>query len=291
MRTGLYIVILCCTGISSIPAQQGSLLIEDYRFGSFQNAVSIEVDMEQYVYVTDATTHTLSKFKRDGTLLKKIGGRGWDINQLDTPHGVDVRLGIVTYIADTQNHRIVRFDKDLHPIGTFSTRNNPALESHFGYPLDIAVSGLGGLFILDGENNRVVTTSGFATIEGSFGGVESGPGRLKNPIAMDVDESDYLYVLESERVVVFDGFGVYVRSFGASHLRDAHGITVRQSKCFVIDDIGLQIFSSDGSHLRSYTQEDFIFQTDAGDFRDVTFFDSGLLLLTSKSVIVLRESQ
>jgi hypothetical protein len=269
-------------------ADAQTVLVEDFRFGNFISAERIAADPFGVIYVTDGSEHCVQTFDSLGTPLRRIGGFGWGTDQFDHPTGVDASLGIVVYVADKGNQNVVRLDKSLAVIGSFSTRDDPRAAIGFGYPLDIAITHTGNLFILDGENRRVVSTSGFAMVENAFGGVESGAGRLQEPVAMALAPNDDIHVLERSRVAVFDVFGTYRHEYGNNRIADAKGIGIHRGYVYVVLPAALLVFKTDGSFVGEYTTSAFAFAGPISDFRDVIVLGDRLYLLTAKTVITFK---
>jgi hypothetical protein len=282
--------------VPRLAAQDTAMLVEDYRFGSFINASSIELDVFGSVLVSDAGAHRLSKFRPDGTPEQATGGQGWGPNQFDQPRGIDARLGIIVYVADKGNHRIVRLDRTLHALGSFSTQENPSRDAatssdlSFGSPLDVVITKLENLAILDGDNARVVMTRGFASVDKSFGGIESGEGRLREPVAMARSDDDRLYVLESDRFVVFDSFGNFLFAGAYNIFEDAKGICYHKGRVAVVTPAGLYLFRADGTPEARWTRERFALAGGTAAFADVAMTDERIFLLTATTVLVFSQS-
>ena len=111
------------------------------------------------------------------------------------------------YIADKNNHRIQRFDKDLNFISLLKTRDSDDAAQRFGYPLSAVTSNQGDLFILDSENKRILKFDLFGNFIMNFGGFDAGIYALSRPKKMVVSSSNNLFVLDGKRIVVFDQYG------------------------------------------------------------------------------------
>ena len=270
------------------PVPSQSILLEDFRFGAFSSAERIAVDPFGTIYVSDGSEHCIQTFDSLGRPLRRVGGYGWGTDQFDHPTGIDAHLGIAVYVADKGNHHIVRMDRSLSVIGTFSTRDDPNQRIAFGYPLDVAISNTGNLYILDGENRRVVTTTGLATIDNAFGGVEAGTGRMQEPVALALSVNDDVHVLERSRVAVFDLFGTYRFEYGSSRISDANGIASHREFIYVVLPRTLLVFRSDGTLVREFPSTAFAFAEPISEFRDVVVQGDRLYLLTAKTVIALK---
>jgi DNA-binding beta-propeller fold protein YncE len=266
--------------------QDAAVLVEEFRFGSFVSAAHLSIDPFGCVYVADAGSHTVQKFDSTGARLLSIGGQGWDLAQFDHPMGIDASLGIAVYVADMGNHRVVRCDRDLNALGVFAPRDDAAGIA-FGMPRDVALSRRGPLLIVDGENARIVSTSGFATVDDAFGGVESGAGKLRMPLALAVGDDDEVYVLEPDRVVVFDTYGSYRRQFGEGAIAGARGICAHGGRVVVATAGALLVFDADGALRQQFAPGRFIFSAAPGEFRDILWTETRVLLLTATDVIML----
>lgn len=263
------------------------MLVEEFRFGSFLSAAHLSADPFGCVYVSDAGSHTVQKFDSTGAPLLSIGGQGWDIAQFDHPAGIDATLGIAVYIADQGNHRVIRCDRNLNALGVFAPRDNPAESTPFGAPRDVALSKRGPLLVIDGENARIVSTAGLAVIDEHFGGVESGAGKLRMPLALATDDNDDVLVLEPDRVVRFDTYGSYRMQFGEGSFTGARGLCVHGGCVYVVTADALFAFRGDGTLLEKFERGHFVFSAATSDFRDIRWTDSRVLLLTATNVIML----
>jgi hypothetical protein len=272
--------------LSSSRANAQEAIVEDYRIGNFESASSIDIDPFGNIFVSDRTMNMVFKYSIRGEQLASIGGQGWSNNEFDEPMGLDASLGVSIYVSDYNNNRVSRFDKDLNFLGSFSTQDDPNQELEFGYPRDVAVSQVGDLFVLDEENQQVLYTSGFASIQFVFGGVESGEMRLQGALALATGPNDNVYVLEANRVAAFDVFGNPVRQFATDTFTDAVGIAVYGSAVFVVTTNDIYIYSHDGSYKTTIKRSSLIFANETGEFRDIAITRERILLLTERSIIV-----
>lgn len=265
-------------------------LVEQYRFGDFVSAEAVSADRFGNVFVVDAGTSTLRKFDLTGRMLAETGGPGWDSQQFDRPTGLDARLGIAVYVADMGNSRVSRFDRDLNFMAV-QRGDDGTIDPGFGYPIDVVQSTLEQMFILDGENARVLALRGLNTVERVFGGIESGEGRLKDPVALATGDSQLLYVLESDRVVVFDQFGSYLRQFGQGRFTDAQGIAAGRGVVIVVTPDRLLLYREDGTPLREIGTSDLVLAGATEEFRDADFSPPHLLILTTHHCILFPVSE
>lgn len=174
--------------------------------GKFKNASAFTINSAGVIYVSDAATDEIFKMDTLGNIMKYVGGYGWDEGDFDKP--VDVFANpLSVYVADKNNHRIQRFDKDLNFISLLYTRGNDNQDEHFGYPLSAVASNQGDLFILDSENKRILKFDLFGNFVMNFGGFDAGAYALSDPKKMVVSSANNLYVLDGQKIIEFDQYG------------------------------------------------------------------------------------
>ena len=178
----------------------------DFSFGKFQKASSFYLNSAGFLFITDSGNDKLYKYDTLGTYVIETGGYGWKEAAFDNP--IDVfATPLNIYVADKNNHRIERFDKDLNFISQLSTREGENRDEQFGYPLGCATSTQGDLFILDSENKRVLKFDLFGNFIQNFGGIDAGSFSLNNPAQLAVSASDKIFVIDGSNIIVFDNYG------------------------------------------------------------------------------------
>jgi DNA-binding beta-propeller fold protein YncE len=202
----------------------------------------VDVDLYGNIYVLDREKNTLCQYDRNLNLLREIGGQGWEGERFDRPAGLWARNGIDVYVADYGNHRIVRFDRSLNFISSFSTRESDNPDERFGYPGDVALSRLGELYICDTENSRILKVDRQNTVAGSFGGFGAGKGRLLTPAQIEVSPQDAVYVVDGKRIVVFDVFGNFTGVLADGVIHDPRALWTDQRGVLVVDGDMLYCF-------------------------------------------------
>ena len=197
---------------------------------------SLDIDIYGNLYVLDSGSNLLTVYRAgDKRITGQVGGQGWGNEQFDSPHAVSARNGLDIFVADYGNHRIQRFDRALTYVSTLYTRDdeNPALR--FGYPTDMVLTRLGDLFICDSENTRILKLTRSTSVDKAFGGIGGGKGRLLAPRRIESGPGDFLYVLDRNRVVVFDTFGNFIRELGAGIVVEPKEIYADPDRVLVLD--------------------------------------------------------
>lgn len=208
--------------------------------GSFQNAVAVSVNPASGdIFVIDEATSKLYRFDRDGKAIAVIGGSGIENENLNAPSGLTASDGINLYIADRGNQRIVRYDRYLNFISSFSSlassasgNVSPTLPQTIR-PLGVAVSAQGDLFILEESLRQVIKLNPFdpaqrsAIVSGgasggtgnallTFGGFDAGKGRLEEPVQIEVSAGGTVFIADEKLscVIAFDQFGNFITRIG-----------------------------------------------------------------------------
>lgn len=202
----------------------------------------LEVDIYGNMFVVETERSVVRLYSKDTVLVREIGGQGWNNDQFDHPSGIWARNGIDVFVADYGNHRIQRFDRSLNYVATFSTRSSDNPDERFGYPTDVAVSRLGDLYICDSENTRIVKVDRFSQVERVFGGFDAGKGRLENPIRIEIGPHDYIYVLDSNRILVYDTFGNFLHELAPGVFKNPQCLYADYRRILVTDGTTIYCF-------------------------------------------------
>ena len=171
---------------------------------------ALDVDVAGHLFVLDKDRGTLTMYDASLTVMATAGGPGWEGGSFDQPAGIWARNGLDIFVTDHGNHRIQRFDRTLTYVSSLSTRSGDDAATSFGYPTDVTVSRFGALYICDTENNRIVRVDAANTVQGSFGGIGAGAGRLDHPLQVTVGPDDQVFVLDPPRVMVYDLVGNFL---------------------------------------------------------------------------------
>jgi DNA-binding beta-propeller fold protein YncE len=103
--------------------------VNGWRSETIYNKPYIAVDGANRIYVTDPEAYRIIVFDAAGNYLARFGQFGADMSSFGLPNGLAVGAEGFLYVADADNHRILRFPPILGPIVPLNMSDDPfALE-------------------------------------------------------------------------------------------------------------------------------------------------------------------
>jgi DNA-binding beta-propeller fold protein YncE len=290
MEAAFTIAVCLFTLLSSASSQPvDSVFVEDYSVGTFQRATRIVVGTQGTIYVLDADENKVSLFSNLQDAPKTLGGFGWSSSSFDKPTGVATD-GVNIYVSDFGNHRIQRFDREFNYISSLSTRDTSDISSRFGYPLDIALSEIGDLFILDGENIRVMKFNSQGSFERAFGDINAGKGKLQNP--MKLMATNYrIYVGDKNKILVYDYFGNYLGSVGDGILSNLTGFTILKNGLIAASNDSIWWFTREGIFQKKSSLSHIISGDRIDQIQDIAWKGDQLFILSQHRMHIFKMVQ
>jgi len=148
----------------------------------FSSPEGVTVGQDGAVYVTNVGHHNVMKFV-NGKLVKQVGGKGSAPSQFIRPHDVDFGPDDHLYIADSGNHRIQIFDKNLNFV-----RELKGPPFNFNEPKYLKVDLNGWLYVADEYNHQIKIFDSKFSLRGTIGDGKSSrkKGKLKGPEGIEV---------------------------------------------------------------------------------------------------------
>ena len=266
-------------------AGSDSLLVKSREVADFTNAVSVTTDGKENIYVLDAGTNQIVKFDNKLNYLKRNGKQGWDEGQFDSPTCIDGSSGLDIFVTDGKNKRVQRLDLELNPISILKT-NLPdfTVDYQFNTPVATLVLNSRELYVIDGDNNRIVIYKDGRNPSGIFGDYSSGKGQLSRPVKILKDGKNFIYVLDKELKTIFrfDNLGNYINR-----------LTIENLESFTISGNTLYMFN--GKEILIYDLErNTVTDTkilpgkiSKKKFRDILVLNSKKYLLLEKNTLSL----
>jgi len=222
----------------------------------FKHPQAISVDPEGAIYICDTDNHRIQKFNARGKLMRVIGGFGWHQEQFYQPYDIHARSTLDVFIADYQNQRVERYDRELNYISSLYSKDTWDEKLQFTRPIGIAFSHQRELFIIDDENSRVTKINSYGEPEMQFGDFDWGGGQLKRARQIEIASDDRIFISDvaANAIVVFDYFGNFLTTWGEGLLMRPEGIFWDESGLLFVADTGnhrFVIFNTRGELLIS----------------------------------------
>lgn len=218
------------------------------------------------IYIADTNNHRVLHLSPEGDVLQTWGsfsGAESDSPEpitFNEPWGITVGPEGNVYVADTWNHRVLKFSAEGELLSSWGQFGQQETSDAFWGPRDIAVDQAGHVYVSDTGNKRVAIFNDQGEFLHQFGGAGLGEGQLDEPVGLAIDEEGNLYVADTwnQRVQVFgkDEQGiatVYLREwdidgwYGQS-LDNKPYLTIAGDQVFISDPEGSRIlvFSTQG---------------------------------------------
>jgi streptogramin lyase/uncharacterized membrane protein len=194
--------------------------------------VAVGQDGSVYVIESGGTIYTshnrVHKFDHDGNHRGTWGGYGLsESNGLNRPSAIAVDRDGYVYIADTDNHRIVKYDSQGTFILAWGNKGNSP--GQFICPQGIAADENGNIYVTDTEDpgypssgsHRVQKFDTSGRFIRQWGGYGAGNGLFIAPSGIAVGRDGYVYVGDTyshtdngHRIQKFDSSGVFIKAWG-----------------------------------------------------------------------------
>jgi len=252
------------------------------QFGDFSSASSFDIDLNQNIYVTDIIDNSITKYDSSGNETISIGGYGWEESTFDEPANIFTNT-LSIYVADKNNNRVQRFDKDLNFLSQLQGGDENS-EIEFGYPTCVGISNIGDLYLLETDNNKILKFNLDGNFLSEIGGNDAGDFALTNPKNFSPDLTGNIFVLDENRIKVFDQFGNRVLNYKIKYEPDK--IRVIDNDILYIEKQQIVLFDLKERKVKSIFAE---FQNLSDlDIIDAMVIGKNLYLLTSKFIQIYK---
>jgi len=151
-------------------------------------------------YLSDAREFAL--LGEGGQPLRKFGSYGKGEGQTRGPAAIAVRGDKGFVVADTDNDRVMLFNKDASFAGFLGEPKGGSKEGRFNYPRGLAINDKGSIFVADSGNGRVQQFNGQGMFINSIKG-KSGEIEMSQPVDLVSFNGQSLYVLDRKLRKVF----------------------------------------------------------------------------------------
>lgn len=183
----------------------------------------IALDPDDNIFVVDSANHRIQKFTKDGAFLGGFGEKGQGEGEFNLPWGICLDRERNIYVADWKNNRVQKLDAEGRCLVIFQGNDNGVGDLHG--PTGVAVDSDGDVYVTDWANHRVQVYGPDGQFVTTLVGdaqqpspwtqtyIDANPDivkarrranmepewRFRRPVAVNVDENDSIFVLETAR--------------------------------------------------------------------------------------------
>lgn len=179
--------------------------------GELRRPQGVTVSPEGEVFVVDAGNRRVQVFDLQGGFLRAWGGRGSDPGKFSSPRGIALDVFGDVYVADGFNDRVQKFNRDGEFLLAWGARGRAP--GQFSTPAGIAVGSSQLVYVADTFRDRVQAFE----LDGSFVRVVVEAPVIRNPVGLDVDTADRLYITDDidQRLFIIESNGTTAGSIGS----------------------------------------------------------------------------
>ena len=160
-------VVLPSQKINEIRTKKGILTLYTSLHEDLQGPLSIVLDAQSNLIVTEEFGHRLTKLDHNFTCIWSIGRKGNKKSEFFYPTGVVVDTDNNYYVTDRWNHRIQKFDERGNFLLQFGTYGNK--EGQLNEPWGIALLSIHDIVVVDRGNARLVVFDKNGNFKTQFG--------------------------------------------------------------------------------------------------------------------------
>lgn len=187
----------------------GQLKIQQEIHPEYPNSNSlfnnIAVSNLDEIYLADKANHEILRINFQGKIINEIGGYGWDENSLNSPADISINSGLNIIVADKNNNRLVRYDKNLNFISQLPDENT---FWELFFPKVCEISSEGTIFLLQEDSYEILKLERNSDEYSIIGNNVETEFQLVAPIDIFLTENENLLILEqSGKIIKYDFFG------------------------------------------------------------------------------------
>lgn len=182
------------------PGATRLLLVQDASVKAKASAFAMLPSGNIAAYLTD--TREFGLLGEGGQVLRRFGQYGKADGQTREPAAIIYRGDKGFVVADTNNDRVLLFNKDASFAGFLGEPKGGSKEGRFSYPRGLALNDKGSIFVADSGNGRVQQFNGQGMFINSIKG-KAGELEMSEPVDLVSLSGQSLYVLDRKLKKVF----------------------------------------------------------------------------------------
>ena len=209
----------------------------------------VAINSEEEIIVTERGGD-VAVFDKEGKKLRKINSSDYNLKY---PRGVAVDETDSIYIADRENHKIMKFNKEMKLLKEVSVKQDSELWG-------VAVVG-DEVMVCDSKHSCVMIYTKELEYVRQIGSPGKGPKQFCNIRDVSSDEHDNLYVSDAynHRIQILSNGGEYLHSIGCdgNRLKLPFGVCVSGQNVYVTDNNNhnISVYTTTGEYVTTLGQE------------------------------------
>ena len=178
--------------------------------GQMMWPVSIALDTDENIYISDEALHRISIFSKEGQFLSKWGVKGNGEGEFDRPAGIAFDRDGNLLVVDGLNSRVQKYTRDGQFFGSWGRRGTG--NGEFNAPWGICLDQAGNVYVADWRNDRIQKFDTEGNHLASWGRPGRGDGEFHRPSGVAVGREGNIYVTDwgNERVQVLGPDGRFL---------------------------------------------------------------------------------
>lgn len=210
---------------------KNTLGLTTQRSSSSSNSKDIAVDSQGGLWLLNTKKSQIEKYDQAGQLQLIV-----EKKEMKSPISITTDTEDNIYVLDATLKKVNKFDsngKSKKGYGFIDAKKQSQLEK----PVDLAVNSNGDVFILDAGSCQVYAFTNDNRFWVSFGREGTGPAKFIEPVAIDIDDEDRIYVLDqlTKNVHVFGKDFRYRKKFKIRGSQELQDMAVFLNKLYVLD--------------------------------------------------------
>ncbi len=181
----------------------------------FAKAVSAVMLADGNIAVVDQGINSILTISPRNEVVSTVGGKGLSGDAFDLPTDICSSFLLDLFVVDHNNRRVLRFDKHMNVVQTYSEENIDKRAGRF-QPIASAVTAQGDIFILEQDQKRVAVFNSRGQFVRDLGTFNGSVHALAEPKDIVISPDENVFVLDKNRIVIYDIFGnvLTVRELG-----------------------------------------------------------------------------
>ena len=178
--------------------------------GQMKWPVSLALDRDGNIYVSDEALQRVSIFDNRGQFLAKWGVYGTGEGEFDRPGGIAFDGDDNLLVVDGLNNRVQRYTRDGRFLGGWGRAGRA--DGEFNLPWGICADQSGDVYVADWRNDRIQKFDADGKHLATWGKSGTGDGEFRRPSGVAVDKDGDICVADwgNERVQVLTPDGSFI---------------------------------------------------------------------------------